>query len=229
MHNFMLAHISGFAWSEEERGSFRTDFFPPVDFPVVPHAPWVERNFPIPPGIYEDVCAIVQKRLAAGIYEPLNSSYRSRWFCVLKKDGKSLHPVHSLEPLNCVTIQHSAVPPIPEHLAEQFGGCACGRMLDLYVGYDERLIAETSRDYTTFQTPFGTLRLVTLPMGWTNSVPIFHLHITSRNPACHHPIHRRCTYQGTDDHIPKSRRLLRDHSGEPRHTQVCLGTLSKSQ
>jgi hypothetical protein len=51
-------------------------------------------------------------------------------------------------------------------------------MLDLYVGYDERLIAETSRDYTTFQTPFGALRLVTLPMGWTNSVPIFHDDVT---------------------------------------------------
>jgi hypothetical protein len=51
-------------------------------------------------------------------------------------------------------------------------------MLDLYVGYDKRLIAETSRDYTTFQTPFGALRLVTLPMGWTNSVPIFHDDVT---------------------------------------------------
>jgi hypothetical protein len=132
MHNFILAHDSGFAQSEEERGSFQTDFFPPVNFPVVPHTPWVERNFPIPPGIYEDVCAIVQKKLVAGIYEPLNSSYRSQWFCVLKKDGKSLRPVHSLEPLNHVTIQHSGVPPIPKHLAEQFGGCTCSGMLDLY-------------------------------------------------------------------------------------------------
>jgi hypothetical protein len=56
MYHFMLAHDSGFAWSEEERGSFKTDFFPPVNFPVIPHTPWVERNFPIPPGIYEDVC-----------------------------------------------------------------------------------------------------------------------------------------------------------------------------
>jgi hypothetical protein len=51
-------------------------------------------------------------------------------------------------------------------------------MLDLYVGYDERLIAGTSRDYTTFQTPFGALRLVTLSMGWTNSVLIFHDDVT---------------------------------------------------
>jgi hypothetical protein len=144
MRNFMLAHDSGFAWSEEEQGSFRTDFILPVNFPVVPHTPWVECNFPIPPGIYKDVCAIVQKKLAAGIYEPSNSSYRSRWFCVLKKDGKALCPVHSLKPLNRITSQHSGVPPIPEHLAEQFGGHACGGMLDLYVGYDKRLIAESS-------------------------------------------------------------------------------------
>jgi hypothetical protein len=111
------------------------------------------------------------------VYEPFNSSYRSRWFCVLKKNGK-LRLVHSLEPLNKVTIAHSSVVPIPEYLAEQFGGRTCGAMLDLYVRYDERLIADKSRNYTTFQTPFGMLRLVTLPMGWTNSVPIFHDDVT---------------------------------------------------
>jgi hypothetical protein len=51
-------------------------------------------------------------------------------------------------------------------------------MLDLYVGYDERALAPSSRDLTTFQTPFGALRLTTLPMGWTNSVPIFHEDVT---------------------------------------------------
>ena len=51
-------------------------------------------------------------------------------------------------------------------------------MLDLYVGYDERGLAPDSSDLTTFQSPFGTLQLVTLPMGWTNSVPIFHDDVT---------------------------------------------------
>jgi hypothetical protein len=51
-------------------------------------------------------------------------------------------------------------------------------MLDLYVGYDEHLIAESSQDYTTFQTPYGMLHPITLPMGWTNSVRIFHDNIT---------------------------------------------------
>ena len=51
-------------------------------------------------------------------------------------------------------------------------------MFDLYVGYDERPLTVASWDYTTFQTPYGALRLVTLPMGWTNSVPIFHDDVT---------------------------------------------------
>ena len=38
--------------------------------------------------------------------------------------------------------------------------------------------SSSSRDYTTFQTPYGALHLVTLPMGWTNSVPIFHDNVT---------------------------------------------------
>ena len=50
--------------------------------------------------------------------------------------------------------------------------------MDLYVGYDERALAPASRDYTTFQSPFGALRLTTLRMGWTNSVPIFHDDVT---------------------------------------------------
>ncbi|OBZ73903.1 hypothetical protein A0H81_06079 [Grifola frondosa] len=135
-------------------------------------------QIPIPPGIFDEVCRIIRKKIEAGVYEPSNSSYRSRWFCVLKKDGKALRLVHSLEPLNAVTIQHSGVPPIPEHIAEKFGNRACGGMLDLYVGYDEREIAESSRDLTSFQTPYGALRLVTLPMGWTNAVPIFHDDVT---------------------------------------------------
>jgi Integrase zinc binding domain/RNase H-like domain found in reverse transcriptase len=174
MHHFMMLQSYGFAWDDTERGRFREDFFPPIDIPVVPHKPWVLKNIPIPPGLYQEVCRIIKKKLEAGVYEPSNSSYRSRWFCVIKKDGRNLRLVHSLEPLNEVTIAHSGIPPATEALAAQFAG----RLFDLYVGYDERTLAASSRDLTTFQTPFGALRLVTLPMGWTNSVPIFHDDVT---------------------------------------------------
>ena len=178
MHHFMMEQDLGFAWDDSERGRFREDFFPPVDIPVIPHKPWVLKNIPIPPGLYQKVCDVIRTKMSAGVYEPSNSSYRSRWFCVLKKDGVNLRLVHSLEPLNKVTIAHSGVPPATETLAAQFAGRSCGALFDLYVGYDERTLAESSRDLTTFQTPFGALRLVTLPMGWTNSVPIFHDDVT---------------------------------------------------
>ena len=178
MHYFMMIHEDGFAWESAERGHFREDFFPPVDIPVIPHKPWVQRNIPIPPGLYDEVCRLVKEKMDAGVFEPSNSSYRSRWFVVVKKDGKSLRIVQSLEPLNEVTIAHSGVPPFTEQLAEQFAGRACCSMMDLYVGYDERALAHSSRDLTTFQTPYGAMRLTTLPMGWTNSVPIFHDDVT---------------------------------------------------
>ena len=77
-----------------------------------------------------------------------------------------------------MTIAHSGLPPATEELVMHFAGRACGRILDLYMGYDERVLAKRLRDLTTFQMPFRALRLVTLPMGWTNSVPIFHDNIT---------------------------------------------------
>ena len=178
IHHLMMEQNQAFAWDDTERGRFREDFFPPIVIPTIEHRPWVYRNIPIPAGIYEEVCNIVKRKIEAGVYEPSNAPYQSRWFTVAKKDGKSLRIVHSLEPLNAVTIVHSGLPPATEEVASKFAGRACGGMFDLYVGYDERLLAEESRNMTTFQTPFGAMRLVTLPMGWTNSVPIFHDDVT---------------------------------------------------
>jgi apurinic endonuclease APN1 len=174
----MMFMNEAFAWNDEEKGRFDPEMFPPVKMSVVEHTPWVLKNIPIPPGIFEQVCGEIKRKIDSGTYEPSNSSYRSRWFCVVKKDGKSLRLVHSLEPLNAVTIAHSGLPPATEALADRFAGRSCGTTLDLYVGYDQRLLDPESRDYTTFQTPFGALRLTTLPMGWTNSVPIFHDDVT---------------------------------------------------
>ncbi|KNZ78771.1 hypothetical protein J132_09909, partial [Termitomyces sp. J132] len=106
-------------------------FFLPVRIPTIPHVPWVQHNCPIPPGLEKEVCKIIRDKISTGVYKPLNSAYCSRWFCVLKKNGK-LRIVHSLEPLNCVTICHSGVPPFPDHVAESFAGHICGATLDLY-------------------------------------------------------------------------------------------------
>ena len=174
LHHLMSLKNEAFTWSDLEHSSFKMEYFPPVKIPVIPHTPWIEHNIPIPPGIYDKVCMIICKKIESGIYECSNSAYCSCWFCMLKKDRKVLHIVHILEPLNRVTIKHSSVTPIPEHLAEQFAGQSCGAVLNLYVGYDKHLIKESSHDFTTFQTPYGAMCLIMLLMGWMNLVPIFH-------------------------------------------------------
>ena len=63
MHHFMSEQNEGFAWDDSERSRFREGFFPPVVMPVVEHKPWVLRNMPIPPGIYGEVCKIIQMKI----------------------------------------------------------------------------------------------------------------------------------------------------------------------
>ena len=126
------------------------NFFFLVDIPVIPHKPWIQHNIPIPPGLYEELFKVVKQKLEAGVFEPSNSSYQSRWSCILKEDGKPLCIVQSLEHLNQVTIAQSGVPPFTEQLTEQFAGHTCNSMMDLFVGYDKRTLAPSSHNLTTF-------------------------------------------------------------------------------
>ncbi|EJF65190.1 hypothetical protein DICSQDRAFT_143866 [Dichomitus squalens LYAD-421 SS1] len=110
------------AFEESDRGTFHKDYFSPYIIPTVPHVPWVEKNIPVPPGIRDE------------------SSYRSRWFCVLKKNGK-LQIVHDLQKLNAVTIRKVGLPPVLDDFVEPFAGRQCYTVLDLFwafVGQDRR-------------------------------------------------------------------------------------------
>ncbi|KDR65141.1 hypothetical protein GALMADRAFT_82220, partial [Galerina marginata CBS 339.88] len=106
VHNVMMNQNEAFAWEDSERGTFREDFFPPVVIPTVEHTPWVYKNIPIPPGLYDEVCRIIKSKRDSGVYQASNS----------------------LEPLNAVTIAHSGVPPATEDLATHFAGRACGHL-----------------------------------------------------------------------------------------------------
>ena len=87
------------------------------------------------PGIYDEVIRIIKEKIKIGIYERSNSLYWSKWFCVLKKDGKSLQIIHYLQPLNAVTVKDSGVPPILEFYAENLGGQGSYTGLDLFIAF----------------------------------------------------------------------------------------------
>jgi len=48
------------------------------------------------------------------------------------------------------TIAHLGLLPVTKELAMHFAERACSGILDLYVGYDERVLDTWSRDLTTF-------------------------------------------------------------------------------
>jgi hypothetical protein len=177
MHHFMMTYEHSFAWDESQKGSFCQDFFPPIKMPIIPHTPWAFCNIPILPDIYNDILKILRNTIASGTYEPSSSSYCLYWFTMLKRNGK-LQIVYDLQPLNAVTIRDSTMIPFMEQLAESFGGCSCYGLLDLFIGYDEQPVHIDSHDLTTFLTPFGAYRLMTVSMRWSNTVPAFHADIT---------------------------------------------------
>ena len=111
---------------------------------------------------------MLKEKIRAGVYEPSESSYRSRWFCVAKKNGK-LRIVHDLQQLNSITIRDAGMPPILDNFVEPFAGCQCYTVFDLFWGFDARRLDVGSRHLTSFESPIGTLRLTSLPMGFTNS------------------------------------------------------------
>jgi hypothetical protein len=94
VHHLVKEQEECLSWIEEEKGEFRQDFFPPVRIPTVPHMPWVYKNIPITPGLHDELVKIIRDKIVSGVYEPSNTTYRSRWFCVIKWDGSSLCIVH---------------------------------------------------------------------------------------------------------------------------------------
>jgi hypothetical protein len=170
----LLLHVlrireKAIAFTDLERGLLKSSYADPYKFAVVDHAPWQIRQYPIRPALREQTIQLLQERLDTGLYERTTSAYSSVFFPVPKKNGK-LRLVHSLEPLNAVTIRDAGVPPIVEDFIEDLSGRSCMGLLDIYGGYDERDLDQDSRPLTAFQTPIGHLQLTRLPQGFTNAV-----------------------------------------------------------
>jgi hypothetical protein len=117
----LMKNEAALAWDDSEKGRFRDDYFAPIVVPTIEHEPWALKNIPIFHGLQEPIVKFIREHIASGTYEPLGSSYRSRWFCIPKKNG-SFRIVHDLQPLNVVTVKDAGVPPNIEPYAENATG-----------------------------------------------------------------------------------------------------------
>jgi len=164
----MKTNEKALAFEDIERGTLRESYFSDYVIPTIPHNPWEYRNMPIPPGIMDQVIEVLKLKIDAGVYEPSESSYRSRWFCVVKKNGK-LRIVHDLQPLNKVSIRDAGMLPVVDDFVEGFAARQCYTVFDLFWGFDARRVARESRELTAFMTPLGLLQITSLPTGYTNA------------------------------------------------------------
>ena len=162
-----------FAFTDEERGSFSSEYFPPYVIKTVPHIPWQIKPIRLPKAREAEIMRMLEEQRQAGKYELSSSSYRSTIFAVEKKGGK-LRIVHDLQPLNRVTIRDATVPPRMEDVVENLKGRSFYSAADLKSGYDAIILAEESRDLTTFYAyDLGNMRLTSSPQGFTNSMQEF--------------------------------------------------------
>ena len=152
----LLLNEKELAWEKTEKGRFRDDYFSPVKIPVQEYVPWAQKILLIPPGIHKKVIELIWKKIDTGLYELSYSSYHHQWFTVAKKHG-NVHIVHNLTLLNAVTIYDIQEPPLVYLYAEQYSICSIYSGLDLFVRYYHQTLVEKSRDYTTFDTPLGTM------------------------------------------------------------------------
>ena len=72
-----------------------------------------------------------------------------------------------------MTIKDASLLPTVDEFSEEFAGYPLISLLDLFSGYDQCSLALESRDMTAFMTPFGLMRMATLPQGYTNGVQVF--------------------------------------------------------
>jgi len=168
LQHVLLINQRSIAFDEDERGTFRQDYFSDYIIPTIDHEPWIEKNIPLHQGNRDELINLLKEKIKAGVYERAQTPYRSKWFYVKKKDG-GLRIVHDLQKLNSVTIRDSTVPPILEEFVEAYAGRSVYSVLDMFWGFHARILDVNSRDLTAFQTPIGSFRLTSLPMGYANS------------------------------------------------------------
>ena len=106
------------------------------------------------------------------VIEPCHSPYSAPAMLVPKKNGK-LRLVIDYRQLNNQTIKSCWPIPSIEEIFDTLEGSAFFSTIDMSWGFYQIPMDEKSQDYTAFSTPFGSFKLLRLPMGLSNSPPTF--------------------------------------------------------
>ena len=115
---------------------------------------------------------IVSELLENDIIEPSVSAYNSPIVLVKKKDGKWRMAI-DYRALNQKTVKDRYPPPEIDRCLNTLEGAKVFISLDLYSGYYQVPVAESSRERTAFFTPDGHFHFKRMPFGLVNSGAVF--------------------------------------------------------
>ena len=236
------------AFDSAEKGRFHDFIEPPHVIPTVPHKAWLASSFQIPPALHETSFRLIQDRLACGTIERSFGPYRNPWFLVEKpgfekdeegelvldsagKPFKRYRLINSAQKINAVSIRDASLPPAVVEFSERFAGYPVVSSVNLFSGYHQCTLDPASRDITAFHMPLVLIRIITLPMGYTNTVKIFDR--VMRKVLQHQILRGRC--EPFIDNVaakPPSQSTYPDADGKPKMSAipgVCLCILEAIQ
>ena len=131
-----------------------------------------ERPRPIPARDFEDARQHIQALLDANIIKPSNSPYASPIVLVRKKSGK-LRLCVDYRKINQRTIKDAYPIPRIADIFSSLHGAKWFCTMDLKMGFHQIPMAESSKDFTAFCSPFGLYSFERMSQGLTNSPSTF--------------------------------------------------------
>jgi len=114
----LVTNEQSIAFDEDERGTFRQDYFSDYIIPCMDHEPWEEKNIPIPPGFRKEILKLLQEKLENGVYV-LNVSVSASHVIRSSDCGKisvvysSSDPINQSLPFSPIMYLNSTKPPSP--------------------------------------------------------------------------------------------------------------------
>ena len=142
----------------------------------------------LPRNLYEEVRNYINDLLINGWVCESFSAYSSPIVCVRKKDG-SLRMCIDYRKLNNKTIPDSQPIPRTQDIFDNLHGQNWFSTLDMSKAYHQGYIAEDSRHYTAFSTPWALFEWLRIPFGLRNAPPAFQRYI---NDCLGNLIHKIC-------------------------------------